>query len=141
MKKFAFTIRKTSRPGSVTQRTYYNFLGTGIYEQKSYHPEVLLKFEKKGGLHVHGLLTYDEELGVDGTYMEPRNKHHVYRMFKPRKGFHITVKEVFNYDGWLEYISKEEEQFEHVYTVRDAELEQEREILKFLRIYKKNKNL
>lgn len=139
MKKFAFTIRKTKNPKTVTQKSYYDFINTGLFtfREKGYAPELTLKFEKKGGLHVHGILNYDPELGCVGPYKEPRNKDHAYRMFRPRKGFHIKVEDIYDFDGWLSYITKEElDNKAKSYTIKDCLKDQRKDIEKFLKYYK-----
>ena len=80
---YAITIRKTLCPKENTEELYYAFLNQGLHSQKKYHPETVVKFEKKGGLHMHLLVAFHGE--------QPRNKHHVYQLCKPVRGWNIDV--------------------------------------------------
>lgn len=96
--KYAFTLRKNKDRSNNTREQYHEFLNRGLYTHKKYHPEVILKFETKAGLHCHGLCS------IEGV----KNKHMFYKMLKPQSGWHLKVEEVYDYEGWINYITKEE---------------------------------
>lgn len=98
---YAITLRKTLCPKENTHQHYYDYLNQGLYSQKKYAPETVLKFEEKNGLHAHLMVSFLED--------QPKNKNHVYQLCKPSKGWHIKVEPIYNAQGWLDYIRKEEQ--------------------------------
>jgi len=87
---YAFTLRRTSSPADVTENIYrehiIKMLGKGLIID-SY------VFERKNGLHVHGIIN------VPSNYNLQRLRV---------RGWKLHLDPIYNYTGWSKYIAKEQ---------------------------------
>lgn len=94
MKYYAFTIRRTNNPHSVSVKNYDDFLRNGLYKSQHHH-DTTYTCELESGLHIHGTSAVHETV---------KNINHFYRLLKPKKGWNIKVTECD--DGWDPYTTK-----------------------------------
>jgi len=100
---FALTLRKTTKPWKVTRSDYLDHINK-ICEQTG-AKLVRYCFEQTAGLHMHGVIE-----------MEYGTNHNLFRV----RGWHCKLVEIWNLDGWNEYMMKEnyeEEMIEEIHPV------------------------
>lgn len=90
----AFTAKKLSNPLSVTKEDYLNDVISVWQKIPDIHlQEPFYELDSKGQLHIHGIITV---------------KKHFYKKRLRINDYHIYIKDIYDIDQWISYISKQQ---------------------------------
>lgn len=94
LKSYGYTVRRTKDPANVDEAMYMTHI-----ERLGRLPGVVVEgrpiFERKAGLHCHGVIVIPKALDL--------------KRFRFR-GWHIHLEEIYDPQGWYQYLTKEQEE-------------------------------
>jgi len=89
VQSYAFTVKKL---GAEAFESDYNYV-LSIYRVQGKVTDYCFERDSKNKLHLHGVIILNK---------------HFHRKKLCIRGYHVLLKEIFNYDGWVEYMMKDD---------------------------------